>query len=281
MDFANESYVRLYTRDTMTWKRFNWQAKAVVPLLLRKLDRSGVLELAGLEPAEAVALAIELPLEVVAEAMPVLFKLEVFEVHGDVLVEPKFIEAQECIKSDKLRAKEYRVRRRSQAMGEPSQNVTGESQGVTEASRQITERHDASRRVTLNSAVLGSALHGSAVQLAPVAVSAAERIGRAWYAELTEKLTTGLPSAPAAYEFIGSQSAEERATVAANLRASPVHGAQKTRRALRPQRIAESLWHSHLLTDAEHAAQKTHYAKGRQPLAAAAPPPNAHKVMQY
>lgn len=277
MDFANESYVRLYTRDTMTWKRFNWQAKAVVPLLLRKLDRSGVLELAGLEPAEAVALAIELPLEVVAEAMPVLFKLEVVEVHGDVLVEPKFIEAQECIKSDKLRAKEYRVRRRSQAMGEPSQNVTDESRPVTEASREITERHAASRRVTLNSAVLGSALHGSAVQLAPVAVSSAERVGRAWYRDLTEKLDPELPSFPAAYEFIGRQSAEERATVAANLRASSVHSSLKARRALSPKRLVDNLWQSHLLSEAEHAAQKAQYA--RQP--AAAPPLAAHQLMKF
>lgn len=157
MDFANESYVRLYIRDTMTWKRFNWQAKAVLPLLFRKLDRSGVLELAGLEAADAVALAIELPLEVVAEGLPVLLKLGVVAVNGDVLVEPNFIEAQECSKSDALRAKEYRDRRRSQALSVPSQNVTPESQDVTQPSRAVTARHDASQRVTLCSAVLPSA----------------------------------------------------------------------------------------------------------------------------
>jgi hypothetical protein len=111
------------------------------------------------------------------------------------------------------------------------------------------------------------------------AVSAAEKIGRAWYGSLVEKLDTELPSASAAYDFIGKQSAEERELVAANLRASSVHGSRKALRALSPQRIADKLWHSHLLSEADHAEQKSKYGKQTQP--AAAPVPAAHKLMQF
>jgi len=113
--------------------------------------------------------------------------------------------------------------------------------------------------------------------LQPV-VSSAEKIGRAWYGALVEKDDASIPSASAAYEFIGRQSPEERATVAANLRASSVHG--KKLRALNPRRIAESLWHSHLLSEQEHAAQKQQYATGRQQLRAAEAVPLAHQPMK-
>ena len=43
MDWANERYVRLYTRDTVTWKMWPWEARAIFPLLMRKVDRAGVL----------------------------------------------------------------------------------------------------------------------------------------------------------------------------------------------------------------------------------------------
>jgi len=276
MDFANESYVRVYTRDTMTWKRLNWQARCVWSLLLRKLDRAGVLDLEGLQPDEAVALATELPPDVVEVGLPQLFDRGVIEAHDDLLVAPRFLEAQECVKSDKQRAKEYRERRRSQAMAEPSQNVTPESRDVTQSSREITAVTDRHASVTLNSAVLPSALPGIAVPYA--VVTAAEKIGRAWYAELVQKDVASIPSASAAYEFIGKQSAEERATVAANLRASSVHG--KKLRALNPKRIVDSLWHSHLLSEQEHAAQKQQYANGRQQLRAAEVVPSAHQPMK-
>src|SRR6185312_3718323 len=215
------------------------------------------LELDGLAPVEAVALATEIPEEVVAEGLPKLLERGSVEVREGFLVAPRFLEAQECIKSDKQRAREYRDRRRSQAMGEPSRNVTPESRNVASASREITTVTDHHARVTLNSADLNSALLGNAVPLKPVAaVSVAEKLGRAWYMALTERTEADMPSAAAAYEFIGKQPAEDRATVAANLRASTVHRTLKARRALSPKRIAENLWHTHLLSEQEHAEQK-------------------------
>ena len=46
LDWANERYeVRLYTRDTPNWTVAPWEARAVLPLILRKLDRKGILDL--------------------------------------------------------------------------------------------------------------------------------------------------------------------------------------------------------------------------------------------
>ena len=36
VDFSDESYVRLYTRDTVSWLRLGWEAQALLCLLLRQ-----------------------------------------------------------------------------------------------------------------------------------------------------------------------------------------------------------------------------------------------------
>lgn len=286
MDFANEPYIRVYTRDDTAWKLLGWEAQTVLLHLERKVDRAGVLGLEDATPAEAVALQTGLPLEFVEPALAKLIKRKAVHHRGDVLIVPDWIESQETSKSDKQRQKDSRERRQAIASALPdhvtnrdnteSQNVTLESRIVTDRhaeSHAVTPRHELSRDVTLSSAVPCSALPAVAVPYA--VVSAAEKVGRAWYAELVNKDVASIPSASSAYAFIGGQSAEERATVAANLRASTVHGSKL--RALSPQRIEKTLWHTHLLSEQEHAEQKAHY--GRQP--AAAPPNAAHQLMKY
>ncbi|HMI91588.1 MAG TPA: hypothetical protein VK509_09515, partial [Polyangiales bacterium] len=56
MDFSNEYYVRVYVRDTTTWKRLGWDGQAVLVQLLRKMDMAGVLDIEDMEPWEAVML---------------------------------------------------------------------------------------------------------------------------------------------------------------------------------------------------------------------------------
>lgn len=276
LDFSNETYVRLYVRDTVTWLALGWQARTTFLHLLRCFDRAGVFDTSGRDHAKAISIAARLPLDLVAEGLAELVEEKVVVLNGWHVVAPKFLEAQECIKSDKARAKEYRSRRRSQSL---EGSVTNSDERVTlrdGSSREITERHAAnetSRGVTLSSADLNSALLTTTVHpTSVVAVAATEKVGRAWYAALTERLDPELPSAPAAYEFFGRQPAEERATVAANLRASAVHGSLKARRALRPQRIVDALWHTHLLSAGEHMAQKSQYANNRAQPPAATPP---------
>lgn len=169
LDWSNERYVRLYIRDTTTWKRLGWDGQNMLMHLLRKVDRSGVLDLDGLEAWEAAMLHTGAPEDAAKKGVAIMLKIGVVELRGTSLVFPNFIEAQECMKSDALRAREYRERR---AKGgnvtegdDASQNVTGESRGVSQPSRDDQVRHDPSRIVTPYSAVpsvLGSAVPSQA-----------------------------------------------------------------------------------------------------------------------
>lgn len=156
MDWSNEKYVRFYTRDTVAWLALAWQARALLPNLMRKLDRAGTLDL-GRHGVRGLAALVALPVEVVEPGLASLLEDGCIEQHGAVLVMPNFIEAQEAAASDALRARESRARRRDAArrVGAPSA-PPDEVSAVTirdEASRTVTDGHDASRPVTLCCAV--------------------------------------------------------------------------------------------------------------------------------
>lgn len=165
MDWSNESYVRLYSRDTKTWILMGWQAHGLIGPMMRKLDRSGILE--DVRDAEDLAamLADGTPVEIVAAGLAAMVKHNVVVVTEKGLLMPNFIEAQSASKSDKLRQKESRDNRRleSQKVVEPSRNVTKPSRKVARKSQPVTSRHEPSQHVTLCSAVLSSALPDSAV----------------------------------------------------------------------------------------------------------------------
>lgn len=155
MRFEDERYVRLYTRDTATWKLLPWQSKCLLPLLMRKVDRAGVADV-GDEGFEGIAALIDMPLELVEAGMPALLKRGVFTLAGGRLLMPNFLPAQEAKASDKLRAKEHRERVRARELpatpdGEPQATVTQRDATVTnrdEASRTVTNRHAESHGVT-------------------------------------------------------------------------------------------------------------------------------------
>jgi hypothetical protein len=79
VNFEDERYVRLYTRDTVTWKLLKWQGKCLLPLLLRKVDRAGCADLDG-AGIEGVAALAEIPLEVVEPGFQQLLERGVVEV---------------------------------------------------------------------------------------------------------------------------------------------------------------------------------------------------------
>lgn len=135
MDFANERYVRLYTRDTTEWLLLGWQGQTVFSLLYRKADRSGVVALSGLEAWEVAVLLCGLPEDVARAGMAPCLRKGWIVVDGDRLVFPKYIEANECAQSDAQRQRESRARRA----------VT--KRDVVE-SQNVTECHDASQGVT-------------------------------------------------------------------------------------------------------------------------------------
>lgn len=155
MDWSNESYVRLYTRDTTNWRRLGWDGQCVLMSLLRKVDRSGSLDLGGLDPWEAIVLHTGATEDSARRGVEALLRTESVTIRDDRLTFPSFIEAQECSKSDKLRAKESRERR---AKGtDPLRFVIRESQDVTPPSRVVTSRHEPSHAVTPRHSLLCSA----------------------------------------------------------------------------------------------------------------------------
>lgn len=143
MDWANERYVRLYTRDTPEWLCMEWQARALWPHLIRKADRSGVL--ANKLGVRGIAVLVGLPVEVVEPGLANLLEDGCLREHPLGFVIPNFIEAQETPQSDAMRQRESRERRRSVTKRDSeSRNVT-ESHAV---SREVTRGHAASQLVT-------------------------------------------------------------------------------------------------------------------------------------
>lgn len=176
MNFEDEAYVRIYQRDTKTWLRWQWEGQTVFCLLSRKLDRAGVIDDIT-DPVADVALVTRLPEAVVAIGLPRLLESGTFELHGTKLIAPRYVEAQNATKSDRLRAAELRKRRRDLARaGSPSrpppadssvrddavtaerdsahlvtegeQDVMPPSQSVAPSSREVTSSHAASHGVT-------------------------------------------------------------------------------------------------------------------------------------
>ncbi len=142
VDWSNERYVRLYTRDSVTWSLLSWEAQALLCFLLRKVDRAGVMDLGGNEPARAAAAVVRMPLDVVERALPELTAAGVFEISETAMVMPNYIEAQEAKSSDKQRQSESRGRRRDRARaGVP---VTPRDT----SSQPVTRGHDVSHDVT-------------------------------------------------------------------------------------------------------------------------------------
>lgn len=139
MDWANEKYVRLFVRDTVTWKMLPWKSKLLLPAILRKLDRSGVIDLDG-HGLAAVAAVTEVPIEFVEEAMPALLaphgpkRTGVFNMDEHRLTMPNYIPAQETRQSDAQRKRDSREKRAS----------GGDCEG-----RSVTSSHQASPGVTL------------------------------------------------------------------------------------------------------------------------------------
>jgi hypothetical protein len=156
MDWANERYVRLYTRDTEDDLLLSWEATALWRALLRKVDRAGVLE--AKRGARSLALVSRIPLEVVERVLPELLADGRLAEHELGYVAPNFIEAQETPQSDRQRKVESRARRRDRGRHVPSHEVTdghAQSHEVTNRDSEVTERdpnvtrgHTASRPVT-------------------------------------------------------------------------------------------------------------------------------------
>jgi hypothetical protein len=145
MNFEDERYVRVYTRDTLTWVRLGWQGQSVLALLMRKVDRAGVVEIDDEEPAVALSGITGVPIEICDVAWLRLSSgkkptVTLRDGPSRALVVPNFLPAQEAKQSDKARARKSRELRRL---------VTGRD----EESQGVTRNHDRSQPVTPSCAV--------------------------------------------------------------------------------------------------------------------------------
>jgi hypothetical protein len=153
MDWANERYVKIYTRNTAEWLCLAWQGRALWGLLIRAADRSGVIETRL--GAKGLAALVALPIEVVEPGLESLLDDGCVKTHRLGFVIPNYIEAQEAIQSGPQRTREWRererIRRRDDAKhdetygDEDERNVTDARRNVTETRRGVTHG-DAARR---------------------------------------------------------------------------------------------------------------------------------------
>lgn len=129
MDWANERYVRLYTRDSADMVAVGWEGRAVLAELLRKVDRSGVLDHGG--EVELVPEMLRIPRDLFLTGFARLIKRNIIRATETTIIIPNFIDAQETPQSDQARKRTERERRRAKEM-----------------SRDVTPGHVESRNVT-------------------------------------------------------------------------------------------------------------------------------------
>ena len=143
MNWSDERYVRVYTRDTLNWQALSFDAQALLALLLRKVDRAGVLEVGRLGgKGIAVAIGHGHLWERLEPALNELLRDGCVTLRDAIVTVPNFVEAQEAVYTDAARARASRERRRDMARVTPaSRDVTSQnepSHGVPAASRNVS-----------------------------------------------------------------------------------------------------------------------------------------------
>ena len=133
MDWSSERYVRLYVRDTDDWLSLSWQAQGLLPQLLRKATRSGLIDTK--RGAKGVAVLTRWPLDVVERALAELLADGVLVACEGGYAFPNFIDAQEAVKGDALRSREKRERLRDHMLRGADTNRGGSD----------TTRHEVTR----------------------------------------------------------------------------------------------------------------------------------------
>lgn len=147
MNFDDERFVKIFTRDTVTWKLLGWEGRCVLLMLLRKVDRAGCVDLGS--GIEGLALLLDLPEDVTERGFAACLRRGCVTQHDQIAVVPNFVRAQDSRQTDRVRQAESRARRRDSGL--VSQNVTATCTVVTkrdEASQPVTRSHTESHDVT-------------------------------------------------------------------------------------------------------------------------------------
>ena len=116
MDWCDETWVKLYRRDTTDWLALSIGARGLFCLILRAVNRSGVLDL-GKTGTKAVAVHLRGEWREVGPWLDELLADGCVEVHGSNLIVRNFVAAQEAALSDKARARLHREKVRDATRG--------------------------------------------------------------------------------------------------------------------------------------------------------------------
>lgn len=140
MRWEDERYIRIFTRDTPSWDAMGWEAQALLVLIFRKMDRTGLLAL-GSSGMRGLAACVRMPMDVVDRSLKILLEDGVLSWSGQDLFCKNFMAAQECAKSDALRSKEKRERahlKLTLSVSQPPQEVAETPRSDTDAPRSDT-----------------------------------------------------------------------------------------------------------------------------------------------
>lgn len=177
MNFGDEHYVRIYTRDTKTWLKWGWEGQAVFLFVMRKLDKAGMLDDID-EPISDISLMTGLPEEVVSIGLNRVISSGALELVGSRMICPNYVEAQSARKSDRARQQESRAKRAAEARVTSVTSGHDLGQSVTKRdseSQNVTVGHDLSHDVTPSHTL--SQMSPSAVQCSAVQRSAVQSRG--------------------------------------------------------------------------------------------------------
>lgn len=148
MDWSNEPYVRLYTRETTDDVELSWDAISLWRALLTKFDRSGLME--ARNGWTSIAKAVRCDPKMAEDAGAELIRDGRVRIVQGGIFAPNFVAAQTASKSDKVRQRESRDRRRATAESWNANVDSNSNQGVTaEVSQPVTTAHEQSQNVTL------------------------------------------------------------------------------------------------------------------------------------
>jgi hypothetical protein len=110
MDWANERYVKVYTRDECDWLLVPLEARCLYWELFRHVGRSTGRMKVGSDPIQALAAGLHGSAEFIGEWIPALCKDGCIQISGGVLFIPNFVEAQLSRTSGRVRTAMSRER---------------------------------------------------------------------------------------------------------------------------------------------------------------------------
>ena len=117
MNWGNERWVKLYTRDSPSWCLLSWKARGLMCLLMRAVDRDGVIDLGESEPGDhrdamaALAALLRMPVDDLREPLGELAASRAVTAVTSRVTLPKFREAQDTPTSDAERQRKSRERK--------------------------------------------------------------------------------------------------------------------------------------------------------------------------